>query len=347
MLNPSRADLRVACPGSRSLELKSSEQDSVYKDDGKEAHDLARRMLLDLPIPPTSDEMLAAVKIYVNAIKTTPGAIAVEDVIHAANIHPLCKGVIDAYVINATELTIFEFKYGMKPVEVYENWQLLEYAAGIFDKRKELKKITLVIVQPRVYHRNGAIRRWMITAEQLSEYIKRLSAMEHVAAQDNAPCKPNPLCTKCRARSNCVALRHFTLTAIEFSQINESEELPAAAFAHELPFLKMAKDLITTRILALEEQAKATIKRGERIPGYSLRAISTRETWSRPALEIAALGVALGINLLKAAEVITPKQARTLGVPDDILSIFATQEMGALKLVENSAFAIDLVGNNG
>jgi hypothetical protein len=62
------------CPGSIRLSRGIPNTESVYAQEGTKAHELAERILTTGEIPPDTDpEMLEAVLVYVNYIRTLTG----------------------------------------------------------------------------------------------------------------------------------------------------------------------------------------------------------------------------------------------------------------------------------
>jgi hypothetical protein len=274
--------------------------------------------------------MLEAVSVYVNAVKRHT-KYAIDEYVTASRVHENCAGKIDAYAIENDTIHVYAFKYGRYPVEVYENWELLECAAGVYD-RTRCANIELTIVQPRAYHKDGRIRTWKIHESQLLKYIERLKRIEQQASDSSARCRPNPACTTCNARANCESLRTFTLAAVDYVSNAGTLELPGPELANELNFLQLAKKSIETRIMSIEEEAKAAIKRGDAIPGLRLESGVSHKTWAKPVAEVIALGEVLGIPLNKEPAIITPKQAIAAGFPPELACVYIKDTPGALKL---------------
>ena len=190
-LPPSSAARRMACPGSRALEEKYPEdQDSPHAVEGKAAHkvcfDLLTATLECVDINKSTylqnnisinEEMWDGARIYVDHILGVyefTDVYAIEERIDISTIHTDCWGTPDFWLAKGrTELHLWDYKYGHKYVEVFENWQLIEYAAGILDYlgitglEDQHLKIHFHVVQPRSYHRLGHIRSWEIKAVEL------------------------------------------------------------------------------------------------------------------------------------------------------------------------------------
>ena len=347
-MNPSSANRRVACPGSYSLEsLYPMIQESPSIKEGKAAHWVANNILKGNhkmgSITPNGEqitkEMLEGAQLYYDSV-TMPGLplhrINIEKHLDISIIHPDCKGTPDSWAIDENEnhLYIWDYKYGHTYVEVFQNWQLLEYAAGIYAQSMPLLKITMTIVQPRCFSSNSPVRSWTITIKQLQEYIILLQKAEALATSFDPPQSPSSQCSHCAGRHACQTLQQSGFQAVDLSLDNTPWELSPLSTANELRYLKRASELLDARITGLSEQARSMIVRGEIVPGFTLESTSSREHWTKPAEEIILLGQLLGLDLSKPPEAVTPNQARKLGVDEILVSEYAQRSQGALKLIE-------------
>ncbi len=372
-LSPSQAARRIACPGSHTLIQSLPKTDiSESAQEGITAHTVACAFLTNPPIAQIflkdgvafgshiikelgivkefiTDEMVDGAVLYTSTINekicgnlenqdTIISKLHVEEPLDISNIHPECRGVPDCWAFTDNTLYLWEYKYGHKPVEVYENWQLIEYAAGILRKLETegiLNTQIFVefsIIQPRSFHSDGTVRTWRIKAFDLLPYFTTLKKAEHEATQPNTLCTPNPECRFCPARHMCGALQIAALTAVDVSKTNSPVELSASALGGELRLLQHAKSLLDARITGLEEQALARIKRGELIPFYCIQESTPRKVWNKSIEEIINMGELLGYEIAKPREIITPKQAIDRGMPSDVIEGLTKTERGALKL---------------
>ena len=358
-LAPSSAARRVACPGSRALEEKYPETvESPYAREGHAAHWVAAEMLRGNPTDESfplgmevTDEMIEGAEMYTDYIRKiikdmskekdirfVHDDLYIERRIDIKRIHPDCWGTPDAWFCLSDELHIFDYKYGHGYIEVFENWQLIEYAAGILDLLNvngiddRRLNVTLHIVQPRNFHRLGPIRSWRMKASDLRPYFNILETAEAEAMQDTAVCRPNPECNYCLGRHACEALQRSTLSVIDVAELNTPFDLSPASLGNELRYLRRAAELLDARITGLEEQATSTIKRGQRVPFFKLESNPGSKRWKVPNEEIKALGELLGHDLTKPVQVITPTQAIKAGVPEELVKQYVEVKSGALKL---------------
>lgn len=346
-LAPSSASRRMACPGSRELEERFPElEDSPASREGHAAHWLAQCYLLGdyekkefAPNgEPITKEMEEGADLYEHEVKWVAGTdtsvLHIEERIDISTVHPECWGTADCWFTVGSHLYIYDYKFGHGFVDVYQNWQLLEYACGIMATLTGIDTITLTVVQPRSYTSDGPIRSWHLTPEILEKYENRLRSSEHQASQENAECIPSPECANCRARHACTALQKTTARFIDMANASVFNELTPLQTARELKHLHEAAELMEARITGLEEQAKNMILKGELVPGYKLDSSIGREHWTKDANEIIMLGGLMGLNLAKPAEAITPVQARKLGLDDVIISAYSQRAAGKLKLMK-------------
>jgi hypothetical protein len=361
-LPPSSAARRGECPGSRALESQyPNGHDTPEAEEGALAHLLASETLEDtgkqLPTDLITQEMVDGSNLYCKTIKnklteksarihvdfnTLPKQIyGIEERVDISIVHPDCWGTVDCWFVLDRELFIFDYKYGFKFVEVFENWQLLEYAAGILDAFGALKqesiitKINFCIVQPRSYHRDGQVRWWHLATEDFLPYLNILRDAEMRATEPNARCYPNPECTYCTARHACPTLQNAALSAVDVSYQNTSNQLLPMATGSELRYLKRAAKLLEARITGLEEQATYYLKRGEQVAHFKLEPGKSHPRWNVSAAEIITMGQLMSVDLAKPPAVVTPLQALDAGLDESIMNRYSERFPAAMKLVED------------
>lgn len=339
LLRPSSAARRVACPGSHKLELLYPQEQSEAAIEGTQAHAVAEALYKNQPLPQyASDEMIEGAHLYVNHLRSIAGNAAVlEQRIHIQSIHPNCFGTPDAYYFHDNVLHIWDYKFGFGQVEVFANYQLIEYASGIIHDVLKLRddsiEVNFYIVQPRGFHKDGRIRTWPFSVSGLIPFFNILKHTEREALSDNAFCNPSPECKYCKARHSCVALQESALSAVELSREAMPFDLNATQLGNELRILHQAAKLLDARITGLTEQAISFIKKGNNIPHYQLKPMSGRKVWTIPIDEVIAMGELLGEKLEKPRDVITPTQALDAGVLPELIAAFSDIKRGEVKLV--------------
>ena len=237
---------------------------------------------------------------------------------------------------------IIDYKFGHEYVDEFENWQLINYAAGLFDlyqidgKADEWTTVTMTIVQPRCYHRDGPVRRLTVRASELRGHINQLRMAAEAAHEANPVATVNPKCKHCSGRHACEPYQRSALQAADLSMRSVPLDLTPVAMGLELAMLKRAQAAMDGRISGLEASIDAQIRQGQRVPGWCLEPTEGRTAWSVPAQEVAILGDMYGVALRKDA-VITPKQAEKAGIPAEIVKEYSFNPPGAQKLVPETS----------
>lgn len=252
ILSPSSFPRLVACPGSRKLEAMFPREESEAAAEGILAHECAARELKvsfykELPnCRPFnwSDEVLvSSIELYIEHVAKITGAtrdteisgysksngmhlhevnLHIEERIKIPYLHHECFGTPDCWYYDEekNEVHVWDFKYGFKPVEVRENWQLIGYASGVcslilekfHDGNKFLAEhwdmvFNLHIVQPRARHREGPIRTWSLTRDALRYYENELQTSVQSSFLENPLLEAGSHCTYCKAKSICPQLK--------------------------------------------------------------------------------------------------------------------------------------------
>jgi hypothetical protein len=368
-LAPSAAARWVACPGSALMEWRYPEAgDKEAAEDGTAAHWVfqqlwdgwAAEVLLQDRAPngrAITLEMCDAAQVLVddvNAVLREHGlsktAVVIEQRVAIPRVHPSANwGTPDVrlWVVwpdGRAVLFVWDFKYGHKVVDAFENWQLIDYAAGILDEARpwglsdENIRVVLRVVQPRSYHRDGPVREWRTTAVGLRDYIFRLSMSADEAMQAQPECRPQPsACENCTARHACEALQRATYRGMDLAAQAQASDLTPAALGLELRYLTDAADLMKARLTGLMAQAEGLRAQGVPLPHWRAEPTAAREKWTVSDREAIVAGSLLGLDLAKPPEAVTPTQARQLaqrqGVDASLLGVYSARASGGLKLV--------------
>lgn len=354
-LAPSSADRWVKCPLSVTLcEQFPDVGDNAAAVEGTAAHGVASGMLTDGVIPVVgmmyqqvvvTEEMLTAIDLYVSdvsaVLQTYPKdrSFGVEYKFKAPAIHADCWGTADAVLHSFAkkDLYLWDFKFGHRYVDVFENWQLLCYAAGAVEELGEQAspdtRVHLRIVQPRSFHRNGPIREWVLTVREVGEYVRTLNAAAHEALGNNPTAQVGSHCRFCSGRIGCATLQKAAIDAWEQAEGVLPLDVTPEAIGTELTLLKQAEQALTARISGLEAAVKASIQKGVSIPGWLVEHSTGREEWAVPVAEVIALGDLMGVNLAKDPEPITPVQARKAGLDTTVVSQYSRRSCDEAKLV--------------
>jgi hypothetical protein len=284
-----------------------------------------------------TDEMVEGAQMWAEAVapylmRDLPARI--EQHAQCPAIHHDCHGTPDfTYGPHNGELLIADYKFGHRYVDPFENWQLIAYAVGTMPEYLPTMRVTLRIVQPRSYHRDGPVRDWVITGDQLRDYATRLSAACYAALERDAACVTGPQCYMCPARVTCEAALHMEQSALYLAGTSVPLDISTEAKAVRLHQVRRALDHLKQMEGGLVEDLSARIRGGETVCGFTLQASAGREKWTHDTATVAALGMALGTDLSKPS-VITPNQARKAGVPDEMVAAYSERQSGSVSLTE-------------
>lgn len=380
-LRPSSAHEWVNCPGSVYLQsLYPDTEDSMAAKEGRAAHWLAADILArwvisqgsGLPIfseylnsmdpegTIITQEMINAVTVYVRHVLSICNQVGglrsmfIEHSVTMANtIHPNNYGTLDGGVFlrgGATNrLYIWDFKHGWGTVQVYKNWQLLDYAIGIIEELGKNQQplpetIEFIICQPRPYHPEGPIRSWVIPLTDLQIYANQIHRSAHEALGENPRYITGNHCDNCSGRHACSALQNATYRYAEILEQPTPMGLSGKALGVEIEFLRTAKTLIGKRLEAIEAQGLAEIKGGNHVPGWGVDKKQGHRKWTGSNEEIFALGEFLEIDL-REKKPVTPIEAERLGADPAIIEALTSVPSNGLKLIPQREDIVEHVFN--
>lgn len=362
-LSPSAADRWVRCPGSVRLSEQFPElTENPAAAQGTAAHWAAYQMF-KVGAPKVGDvaengvlidqEMIDAALTYYNTIFAVlnlqggVGQAVLEERVEMPRIHQECFGTPDAWaaVKGSADWTIyvFDFKYGHGNVDAFENWQMILYAEGILEKLQlsQHDRNTAVfefrIVQPRAYHPNGPVDKWVIKGCDLVPYWARAQREAHNAMScEEGFEQVGEQCRYCPARRACPTLGRNAHAIMDLA----GEQLPWALTGHalglELAFGERAEELLKARNAALREQAEVEIRQGKSVPGYGMASGRGATKWKSEDQEVLILGDMLGVDLAKPRELVTPTQAKQklkkAGIDESVIAAYSEHIPGAQRL---------------
>lgn len=360
ILAPSSAARWMACPGSVQMEQQYPEtEESQDALEGTATHWAAQELFADRVIDiglvapngiALDAEMIEAAEIYYDDVRATLGEhwrsfVRVESRVYMPRIHEANWGTPDCFAKPGATIYVWDFKYGHRYVDVFENWQLLDYAEGILaeyglDNGHDDQRIEFVfrIVQPRCFVGGGPIREWRVNAALLRVYFTKLQMGAAEAMSANAKCKTGPQCRDCKARHTCDTLQRAALGYAEEIRAPAAFDLPTHAASYELRTLHRAIEVMKARADGLEEQLLRAAKGGQFVPHFRLEPSKGCERWSVPETEVIALGDLMGISLAKpnVPTAVTPAQARKLGVDAEVTKAYSIIPNGEIKLVPDN-----------
>lgn len=352
-LMPSAAGRWVHCPGSVGMEARYPDDDSEKAREGTAAHWAASELLNGRAVAlgqvaengvVLDAEMIEGATLYAEVAQRDIDECsehAIERRVDVPYVHADNWGTPDYWAFGTGALYVGDFKYGRGHVEVFENFQLIDYACGVLDylningSADQYLDVVFRIVQPRSYHADGPVRTWRINAAALRPYFNRLQAAATAAMQPDAPARISVECKHCNGRHACKALQRAAYDAVDVATASIPVELPAEAIGLELRTLRRAAKMLDARIAGIEEVALASIRRGANVPGFKIEHGKGRKRWARPVSEIVTMAKLMDVDVSKALNALTPAQAIAAGLPRDVVDAFAETPTGEAKLKED------------
>lgn len=338
-------------------------------------------------------DMVVGATMYANACGGPHNSLRLEETVRCSEIHPTqCWGTPDAWryfpdareALNATyngvqwvvpsEIPRAEFdagriklvrdvdyKYGHRYVEVYGCYQLIAYISGVLERLQLSENdpnlwLEMILVQPRCYHKEGPVRRWVIHVSELRAWINHAASAAQEALGEGPQllnglprARTHDGCIDCSARHACATLQRASGAYIEFSGAAELVNLPPDALGQELALVQDAIKRLEARETGLKAHAEALIKAGARVALYSVQPGESRLVYKNDADtdELIGMGDVFGINLRKTLTkkdlVVTPTQAIQLGVDPNVMKSYAHRPPAALKLTRDSSITVSKV----
>ena len=234
------------------------------------------------------------------------------------------------------KLTLWDLKFGYRPVSVFENWQLLIYALASVTEHTQA--IELVIVQPRGPRSGEPISRWHLGLHELREWYRWVANSAQLALGPQPPTHPGAWCHYCKAAGHCEVLEASTYRAMEYSGLAVLTEMDERQIAVDLYVMDQAKKQIAARYMALEALAISRIQAGKSIPGHAYQPTQANRRWTKSADEMINMAKLYGKDI-EERKPMTPNQAEGAGFPRAVIDLFTERPNNPAKLKVTSAAA--------
>ena len=274
-------------------------------------------------------------------------AMNVEAKVQCHRVHPtLNYGTVDWWARIGNVIYVKDFKFGHGFVDEYENWQMMDYAAGILDElgidgiQDQNYWVEMTVVQPRYYNASPC-RTWRLLAADLRNYVNIMSYQAHKALMPDAECVSGEHCKNCTARRGCPAARKSSYWAMQVSTEAVPVNLPAAAVGLELDYIKRAIKALEYQETALMEYAEALISKGDVVPGYARVPSAGQYKWNMDDVTMIMIGEATDQDL-RSTKTITPAEAKKRGIDESFIKA-QTHRPSSMKLKRLSKNAVKKV----
>jgi hypothetical protein len=282
--------------------------------EGKDAREFLGQIINGFEV---TEEMASAVQIYIDHVRKTHaqvgGVLSVERHFNLEHLHIGLMGTNDACIMkpNGT-LVVFDFKYGVSPVEAANNKQLLYYALGAAHECNfDFQDVRLEIVQPRAPHIHGPIRSWTVSKAYLVEWSFVLLVAAKKTQEPNAPLVRGAWCGYCPAKGLCPKLNEAVTEAVGLEVI-EGRPLAIESLSDEqIVRVIQNRKLIEEFIESVKSYALHRMMNGEKIEGLKLVAGNSRRVWANEATAEKVLVEELGTSAYKKT-LLSPAQAEKL-----------------------------------
>ena len=355
-LPPSGAGSWVHCAMWATMNRLYPQDDSPETLEGNAAHWCFVELFWNRPLSlasvadngiPVTQEMIDGAQLYVRTVDEhlrerglDRSVLVVEGRVTMPSVHALNFGTPDTrYGWNRSGLHAFEYKFGHRFVDAYQNWQNIDYLLGMADQIPDFDDLTtpfsLTVVQPRNHDGEGYVRTWMGMMHELRPFRNILAAAADKAVAPNPTATPGAHCYECPGRHACLPLQRSGYKVVWLSKQSVPIELSDDALGNELKLLRDAAEVLKHRIGGLEDDAMLRMTRkGRSVPHFAIEQALGREAWNRPVEDVIAMGKLFGKDLGKPG-VLTPKQAKEAGMPAALVDPMIKQETRGLKLVED------------
>lgn len=371
ILPPSSADMWVHCDGWVTMSQSFPEvDDTEAARQGTAAHEVAAQFIESFARGGTynpksgdvtsngvtiDDEMLDACELYAEDVRSVMMKtrvfggpyLGIEQSLTMPDIHGMSFGTSDCFIYDCENKTMYvwDFKFGFDPVEVFENWQLVNYSAGVLNWLRERTplitesnldmKIIFRIAQPRSFHRDGPIREWATTLGDLWGMYDQLSVAASANISGGGPTSSGAHCKYCPARHGCQSAMTAGARLFEVASQALPLDISNDAMATQLTIVKRAVKHLESIEKALEQQVEHVVRSGKNVPGFRVAEKQGRTSWAVPAEEVHALGDMLGIDLRKLDSV-TPRQAVKLGIDEAVIMAYSHKTTTGVEVIPDS-----------
>lgn len=293
-LSASGSSRWLNCPGSIKAEERYPDTISQAAIDGTAAHAVVENCLKnetdaisflnkDIEGITVDDEMVLNCQKYLDYVRSFDRAgcvMFIEKKVSFSNYADGGFGTCDCCIIDIVEKTchIFDYKNGVNRVEIEDNKQLQLYALGflneIIEKKLQIKKFKLHIIQPRIYNTNS----WEVSVDDLLKFGEEVKVKSKLALSDNPPrVAGHTQCQWCKAKASCRIFAEFATNdimegfeVVDYNKLSDDEKGK----------ILESKKVINLLLKSIEEDFFNRISSGKNIEGYVIENKKSRRVWA-------------------------------------------------------------------
>jgi hypothetical protein len=290
-------------------------------------------------------EHAEGVQVYLDTIRADKaargGKLFIEQKFHLSDLHPDFWGTADCVSLGTDDiLRVYDLKMGRgKIVEVVTvtagkrqvNKQLGFYALGALQTFARVvgsigvQEVELVVIQPRAAHKDGAVRRAIVTVAELRALGSDLVMAAKLCQEPNPTFVAGDHCTFCKAAGTCKTLRNLALDSAQL-EFDDDLGVKKDAFGNikiiapmdltpgQLANVLDATEVIDNWIKAVRYHATVLANDGHPPTGWKLVARQARRKWRDEKAAASDLSLVFGLDesSIFAHKLKSPAQVETL-----------------------------------
>ncbi len=268
---PSAAHRWLSCPASVGVTplYPEDESDHSLKGDAQH-HNLEVGILFGIKPDTENPDDDLAVMAALDWVETTRKAYGKDCKVYAERKYDIEQtgefGTCDVTFVTPSTIHIADYKNGFVPVEVKLNPQLILYLLGAISVFGERKHYIITVIQPNFLHRDGPIRTFEVSQDDLDWVIAEIKYSMNNENEFKAGkhCKT----TYCPHRGNCIEFHTYGRT--------EAQKAWWPSDVHALDDVQLAQALDHADVLhglrdELRKEAMRRMMQQDRaIPGYKM-----------------------------------------------------------------------------
>ncbi len=261
-------------------------------------------------------DMAEGVQVYLDAVRFDQkegDLIFVERQFTLSDIDDDAFGTVDCGLVQPSVLRVYDLKYGEGIiVEVEDNEQAKYYAVGLVEWLVKNgytppREVELIIVQPRIDHPDGFVRRWVISLDALAEWAHSTLKKKIADTRAESPrLVVGEHCRFCPGKPVCPAIREV-FDGLADGHPVAVKELDNWELAERMERIPAARKFIGY----LEDETFSRRCKGRDVPGWKIVQKKANRVWKVGA-EASVIEV-IGKDAAYTRKFRSPAQVEKLG----------------------------------